>query len=103
MPLPPRLDQDKLAEAALAILSLTVSHHHGGERAWKGFDWDLLSLLHKKGWIDDPVSKAKSVLLTEEGARVATQLLHRHFGKMSSEPDAGHLPTNRAKARVGVV
>ncbi len=39
--LPDEIDQDKLAEAALAILSLTL---HGG-RVWKGLDWDLMDLL----------------------------------------------------------
>jgi hypothetical protein len=30
------IDTDKLAEAALAILSLTL---HDGGRVWKGLDW----------------------------------------------------------------
>ena len=44
--LPEDLDADKLAEAALAILSLTL---HDGGRVWKGLDWDLMDLLHEKG------------------------------------------------------
>ena len=76
--LPRDLDSDKLAEAALAILSLTL---HDGGRVWKGLDWDLLDLLHEKGWIVDPHSKAKSVVLTEAGERLATEFLSRHFGR----------------------
>jgi len=80
MALPANVDQEKLAEAAMAILSLTAFSHQGVERAWKGLDWDLLGLLHAKGWIHDPVGKAKSVVLTQEGTRLAPQFLERHFG-----------------------
>lgn len=76
--LPGEIDSDKLAEAALAILSLTL---HEGGRVWKGLDWDLMDLLHEKGWIVDPRSKAKSVVLTEEGERLAQEFLRRHFGR----------------------
>lgn len=75
--LPERLDADKLAESALAILSLTL---HSGS-VWKALDWDLMNLLHQKGWIEDPVSKKKSVVLTAEGERLARSFLLKHFGK----------------------
>ena len=81
--LPDDLDNDKLAEAALAILSLTL---HDGGRVWKGLDWELMGLLHDKGWIMDPVSKVKSVVLTEEGERRAQEFLRKHFGR---DPMAG--------------
>jgi hypothetical protein len=42
--LPPDLDTDRLAETALALLSLTL-HDHG--RVWKSLDWDVLDLLHE--------------------------------------------------------
>jgi hypothetical protein len=45
---PPDVDADKLAEAAIAILSLTL---HDGGRVWKSLDWDLMDLLQEKGWI----------------------------------------------------
>jgi hypothetical protein len=44
-------------------------------------DWDLLAVLHERGWIEDPVGKAKSVALTEEGERLFDDLLKRHFGR----------------------
>src|SRR5688572_24813961 len=72
------LDADKLAEAALAILSLTL---HDNGRVWKGLDWELMGLLHDKGWIMDPASKAKSVALTEEGERRAHEFLSKHFAR----------------------
>ncbi len=42
------LDTDKIDEAVLALLWLT-RHDHG--RAWKGFDWEALNRLHRKGMI----------------------------------------------------
>jgi hypothetical protein len=70
------IDIDKLAEAALAILSLTL---HDDGRVWKGLDWDLMDLLHEKGWIVDPQTKAKSVVLTGDGERLANEFLRKHF------------------------
>jgi hypothetical protein len=76
---PDEIDADKLAEAALAMLSLTL---HDGGRVWKGLDWNLMDLLHEKGWIMDPRSKAKSVILTEEGERLADDFLRKYFGRI---------------------
>ena len=72
------LDEDKIDDAVLALLSLTL---HDGHRAWKGFDWDALDRLHRKGLIDNPVGKTKSVFLTEEGLRRSGELAARLFGK----------------------
>ena len=77
----PDLDHDKLNEAALAILGLTAHTEHGTTRAWKGMDWGLLDELFVRGWIADPKGKSKSVVLTDEGARLAEELLQKHFGK----------------------
>ena len=60
MALPPRVDQEELSEAALAILGLTAHEDYGAVRAWKGLDCDLLAILFEKGWIADPKGKAKS-------------------------------------------
>jgi hypothetical protein len=70
------IDTDKLAEAALAILSLTI---HEGGRVWKGLHWDLLDLLEEKGWIVEARTKAKSVVLTEEGEERSRQLFQKLF------------------------
>ncbi len=75
------INEEKLAESALAILSLTAHKECGGVRAWKGMDWDLLGLLHEKGWIGDPVGKQKSVIFSDEGEKLAAQFLEKHFGK----------------------
>ncbi len=93
MALPPDLDHDKLSQAALAILGLTMFEDYGAARVWKGMDWDLLDALHERGWIDDPKGKAKSVMLTEEGEALAKEFLQRHFGLR------GHSAASGAKQR----
>jgi hypothetical protein len=54
---------------------------HQNGRAWKGFDWNALNRLHEKGMISNPVSKAKSVVFTDEGEREAQRLFHQMFGR----------------------
>jgi hypothetical protein len=81
MTLPENLDQEKLAEAALAMLSLSAWDEEYGARAWKGMDWDMLDVLHQKGWIGDPVGKQKSVHITEQGVTLAATYLKKQFGK----------------------
>ena len=70
-------DREKVDEMVLALLWLTLS---GDGRAWKGHDWDALERLHERGYISDPKTKAKSVVLSEEGERRARELFARHFG-----------------------
>ncbi|KVC56994.1 hypothetical protein WI72_15675 [Burkholderia ubonensis] len=63
-------------DAVLALLYLTLRDHN---RAWKSFDWDALNRLHERGLIGDPVNKAKSVVLSDEGVREAERLFKRLF------------------------
>ncbi|MEX2615537.1 MAG: DUF6429 family protein [Alphaproteobacteria bacterium] len=70
------IDTDKIDEAILALLWLTL---HDGNRAWKGFDWDALDRLHRKGMIGNPAGKAKSVLRTEAGRQRAEDLFRALF------------------------
>jgi hypothetical protein len=74
-------DKDKIDEVVLALLYLTT--HEQGTRAWKGMDWEAMNRLHEKGYIGNPKSKAKSVLLTQEGARLSEELFNRYFGLSS--------------------
>ncbi len=78
-------DEQKVDDMVLALLHLTTFKDHGDDRAWKGFDWDSLNRLHERGMISDPRSKAKSVILTEEGARRSRELFERHFGSDTAE------------------
>jgi hypothetical protein len=73
-------DIDKLDECAMAMLCLTTFEDRDGVRAWKGLSWDVLNRLHEKGWIGDPKSKAKSVVLTSEGQQKSVELFKKHFG-----------------------
>ena len=75
-------DTDKVDDAVLALLMLTV-HDEGefGARSWKGHDWDALDRLHQKGLLGDPVSKAKSVLVTPEGLARGRELFARLFSQ----------------------
>ena len=71
-------DTDRIDEAVLALLYLGF---HDGSRAWKGFDWDAMNRLHAKGMIENPVSKAKSVMFTTDGLRRSRELFEEMFTK----------------------
>ena len=75
------IDRDKIDEAVLALMWLTL---HDERRAWKGFDWDVLERLHARGLIADPVNKAKSVVLTDEGLRQSEELFRALFTRPRS-------------------
>jgi len=72
-------NKDKIDEMTLALLYLVMTREKTGTRAWKGFDWETMDRLHEKGYISDPKSKAKSVAVSEEGARFAAELFKKHF------------------------
>ncbi len=44
-----------------------------------------MNRLYKRGMIGDPVDKAKSVVLTDEGLRESERLFKQHFAPSSSE------------------
>jgi hypothetical protein len=73
-------DHNKVDEMVLALLTLTMFADEPVMRAWKGHDWDVLDRLHTKGYISDPKNKSKSVMLSDEGLRLAKELFERHFG-----------------------
>lgn len=72
-------NRDKVDEMVLALLTLTMFQDRFETRAWKGQDWDVMDRLHQRGYISDPKSKAKSVVMTEEGEQLAHELFARHF------------------------
>ncbi|WP_321806769.1 DUF6429 family protein [Burkholderia sp. BCC1993] len=79
------VDLGAVDDAVLALLYLTLHDHN---RAWKSFDWDVLNRLHERGLIGDPVNKAKSVVLTDEGLLESERLFTRLF------VDSGAAPTD---------
>lgn len=70
------IDPDRIDDAVLALMYLGL---HDDDRAWKSFDWDAMNRLHDKKLISNPASKAKSVLLTEEGKRRSERLFRNLF------------------------
>ncbi len=76
-------DTDKVDEAVLALLWMNAFAEKVGDqkvwRAWKGVPWEATDRLYEKGLISDPKSKAKSVVLTEEGRRAAEDAFRRLF------------------------
>lgn len=83
------LDPDRIDDAVLALLSLGL---HDGQRAWKTFDWDAMNRLHAKGMIQDPVNKAKSVVLTDAGLQQSAALLKQLFA--TPQPPRSREPGN---------
>ncbi len=77
-------DHNKVDEIVLALLQLTL---HDYNRAWKGFDWEVLDRLYEKGWIENPRGKVKSVVLTEAGLAKSTDLFEHHFGLSNKTQD----------------
>ncbi len=69
------IDEDKIDEAVLALLYLTL---HDERRAWKALDFEVMNRLHEKGFIDNSANKSKSVWLTEKGLSESKEL----FGKL---------------------
>ncbi len=72
------IDTDKIDEAVLALLYLTL---HDATRAWKSHDWAAMDRLYKKDFISNPASKAKSVVLTDAGLRESERLFKKLFEK----------------------
>ncbi|ANM05054.1 hypothetical protein AMC78_CH02978 [Rhizobium phaseoli] len=70
------IDKEKIDDSVLALLWLTL---HEGDRAWKGFEWDVLDRLHQKGLIANPAGKAKSLALSDEGLRRSEELFRALF------------------------
>jgi hypothetical protein len=79
-------DRDKVDETVLALLWLTAfDADEFGARAWKSHDWGALDRLHEKGYISDPKSEAKSVMLSVEGLERSRELFERHFRCLQAE------------------
>lgn len=71
------LDNDRIDDAVLALLYLGLHHEH---RAWKGFDWDAMDRLHERGLISNPKGKAKSIVFSEVGLKLAEDRCNALFG-----------------------
>ena len=72
------VDGEKLEQVVLALFQMNLSDR-SGRRAWKSLPWSVLDSLHEKGFISDPATKAKSIVLSEEGARLSEDLFDKLF------------------------
>lgn len=72
------IDEDKIDDAALALMWLTL---HGGDRAWKSIDWGVMDRLFEKGLIYNPANKSKSVSFTDEGLDRAEKAFKALFSR----------------------
>ncbi len=73
-------DKDKVDEMVLALMWLVMHHDGDAVRAWKDFNWDTLDRLHEKGFISDPKSKAKPVVLLNQAVELSESLFKKYFG-----------------------
>ena len=80
------LDPDRVDAAVLAVLLLTAHQQSKGDawRSWKNLSWEATDRLYEKGYIGNPASKAKSVMLTEAGFAEGRALLRQLCGR---DPD----------------
>jgi len=76
-----KYNTEKIDEVTLALLYLVAWQDNYGIRAWKSFEWETMDRLYEKGYISDPKSKAKSVVMTDEGYRKAEELFQKLFGE----------------------
>jgi hypothetical protein len=75
------MDEHKVDEISLALLYLTTFKDKFGFRAWKSYSWEVLDRLHESSYIDDPRSKARSVVLTDEGVQRSKALFEKYFAR----------------------
>jgi hypothetical protein len=73
------IDCDKIDDRTLALLYLVTSQDKYGARAWKAFDWETMNRLHEKGYISNPKSKARSIVLSEERLSRSRELFEQFF------------------------
>lgn len=73
------VDAEKLEQAVLALLHLNTIDEKPGKRVWKALPWSVMDRLHQKGYISDPATKSKSVLLSDEGAKLSEELFEKLF------------------------
>ncbi len=74
-----KYNEQKVDDAALALLYLTSFTDHGYTRAWRNIAWEITDRLFESGLIHDPKGKAKSVVLTDEGKKKCEELFNDLF------------------------
>lgn len=74
------MNRDKIDDATLALFHLvTWTHESGQTKVFKGFDWETLARLHRKGYIANPKTKNKAIEITPEGIERSKALFKEYF------------------------
>jgi hypothetical protein len=81
-------DKDKVDEFALALLHLSTFEGELGLKAWKNLDLGILTRLHEKGLISNPITSSKSVAISKEAAEQAEILFRKHFAIQKEEDNS---------------
>jgi hypothetical protein len=69
-------NQERAGDLVLALMQLTL---HEECRTWKSYDWDVMNSLCERGFINNPRSRAKSVVLTEEGLARSREMYAKYL------------------------
>lgn len=72
-------DKDKADELTLALMYIVMSKERDGGRAWKGFDLQILTRLHQKGWITEPKLREMTLTVTPDGVRKAEEMYRKYL------------------------
>ena len=65
------IDQGKVEQTVLALLYLTSFKDKFGLRTWKGYDWQMMNLLHEKGYIESGNKNQVSCVYRGGGKKIA--------------------------------
>ena len=57
-------------------------------------DWDAMNRLHEKGFISNPKGKAKSIVFTDEGAKLSKELFEKYFMEWKRQNEDKRIPSN---------
>jgi hypothetical protein len=72
-------DATRADEVALALLFMNLMEDKYGCRAWKSISWEIMDRLHEKGYVGNPATKAKSVMVTEAGKKAAEEMFMKYL------------------------
>lgn len=72
-------DKDKVDEIVLALLYLNTFKGELGLKAWKHIDLGILTRLYEKGYISNPITNSKTVIISSEAAEKAEILFRKYF------------------------
>ena len=71
--------KEAMKELTMALLYLSrFDDRFSTDRAWKGYDWDILDKLDAKDYIDKGSPKSKSVYLMSDGLDYAKKILEKY-------------------------